>query len=52
MTYVVRSYRDTFLGNALPSWEDWATFTAFAVTTFILGGLFFRHSKRGFADVL
>ncbi len=52
MTYVVRSYRETFLGNALPAWSDWAAFAAFAVVTFVLGGLFFRYSKRGFADVL
>jgi hypothetical protein len=24
----------------------------FAVTVFVAGGLFFRHLKRGFADVL
>lgn len=52
MAYIVRSYRDTFLGKTFPSWEDWAAFTAFAVTTFVIGGLFFRYSKRGFADVL
>ncbi|HUG80414.1 MAG TPA: ABC transporter permease [Bryobacterales bacterium] len=52
MTYAVRAYRDAFLGNTFPAWGDWATFAAFAVTTFVIGGLFFRHSKRGFADVL
>jgi len=52
MAYVVRTYRDTFLGNTLPAWGDWAIFAGFAVTTFVLGGLFFRYSKRGFADVL
>jgi hypothetical protein len=26
--------------------------TAFAMTAFVAGGLFFRHLKRGFADVL
>jgi hypothetical protein len=29
-----------------------AIVTAYAVTVFVLGGLFFRHLKRGFADVL
>lgn len=52
MTYAVRSYRNMFLGNTLPPWGDWAVFAAFAVTTFVIGGLFFRYSKRGFADVL
>jgi ABC-type polysaccharide/polyol phosphate export permease len=52
MTYAVRAYRGAFLGNTFPAWGDWATFAAFAVTTFVIGGLFFRHSKRGFADVL
>jgi hypothetical protein len=25
---------------------------AFGIATFLAGGLFFRHMKRGFADVL
>jgi len=25
---------------------------AYSLTVFVLGGLFFRHLKRGFADVL
>ena len=30
----------------------WRIMTVFGVATFLLGGLFFRHMKRGFADVL
>ncbi len=40
------------LGQGLPSMTDLATATGFAVTAFVLGGLFFRYMKRGFADVL
>jgi hypothetical protein len=29
-----------------------AIMAVFAVATFLVGGLFFRHMKRGFADVL
>ena len=51
-TYLVRSYRDMLLAGAAPKAMDLAVLTAFAVTTFVLGGLFFRQTKRGFADVL
>jgi len=52
LTYVVRAYRDTLLTYRIPSIEDLWIFTMYAVTTFCVGGLFFRHMKRGFADVL
>lgn len=52
MTYVVRAYRNVVLGGIWPVAKDWAMLTAFALTIFILGGLFFRYMKRGFADVL
>jgi hypothetical protein len=32
--------------------NEFAAFAAFAVVAFVIGGLFFRHLKRGFADVL
>lgn len=52
MAYVVRAYRTMLLGNYAPSLHDTAAAAAFAVVTFVLGGLFFRHMKKGFADVL
>jgi lipopolysaccharide transport system permease protein len=52
MFYIVRVYRQILLGSSLPSLRDLAMATAFSVTAFVFGGLFFRHMKRGFADVL
>ncbi len=52
LAYVVRGYRDSILGNQAPQWHDLLALTAFALGAFLLGGLFFRHTKRGFADVL
>ena len=34
------------------SYHNGTTMTLYAAVTFVLGGLFFRHMKRGFADVL
>jgi ABC-type polysaccharide/polyol phosphate export permease len=48
----VRAYRDTLLGNRLPHASDMLILAAFAVASFLIGGLFFRYTKRGFADVL
>jgi len=50
--YVVRAYRKLLLGTAAPSLRDLAIVTAYAAATFVIGGLFFRYMKRGFADVL
>lgn len=50
--YLVRGYRRVLLGGALPSVEDLAIVAACGAAAFIMGGLFFRHMKRGFADVL
>jgi hypothetical protein len=36
----------------MPDLEDLAIAMAYGVAMFIAGGLFFRHMKRGFADVL
>jgi lipopolysaccharide transport system permease protein len=36
----------------LPDWGDLAIAAAFGAMAFLLGGLFFRYMKRGFADVL
>jgi len=50
--YVVTAYRGLLLGTRMPSVRDLALVAAFGVTAFVVGGLFFRHLKRGFADVL
>ena len=52
MTYLVRGYRNILLGGNWPTLLDWAMLTLFSVAVFVLGGLFFRYMKRGFADVL
>ncbi len=52
MVFVVRAYRESVLGGRLPAWTDLAAITLFGVSAFLLGGLFFRYAKRGFADVL
>ena len=50
--YAVRSYRAVLLTSSLPDLRDFAIITAYGVTAFVVGGLFFRQMKRGFADVL
>ncbi len=50
--YVVRSYRAVLLHSAAPNFGDLAIATAFGMGAFLVGGLFFRYMKRGFADVL
>jgi hypothetical protein len=40
------------LANRLPQWRDLLVLAVFATLSFLLGGLFFRHTKRGFVDVL
>ncbi|MCB1019495.1 MAG: ABC transporter permease [Acidobacteria bacterium] len=52
LAYFVRGYREAILGGRLPALSDLAILAAFGVGTFLLGGLFFRQTKRGFADVL
>jgi lipopolysaccharide transport system permease protein len=52
LAWVVRAYRDRLLSYRVPSLSEFAILAAFAVTAFVVGGLFFRHLKRGFADVL
>ncbi|MGH9627235.1 MAG: ABC transporter permease [Bryobacteraceae bacterium] len=52
LAYLVRAYRERLLSYRLPSIEEFAILAAYSVTAFVLGGLFFRHLKRGFADVL
>jgi len=52
LSYLVRAYRDVLLFNRMPTMRDLAMVSLYAVVTFVAGGLFFRHMKRGFADVL
>jgi ABC-type polysaccharide/polyol phosphate export permease len=52
MAYVVRAYRVMLLGHTPPPLHEMATAAGFAIVAFVLGGLFFRHMKKGFADVL
>jgi lipopolysaccharide transport system permease protein len=52
LAYIVRAYRQMLLSYHPPDIADLGIVTIFATVTFILGGLFFRHMKRGFADVL
>ncbi|HEY1339059.1 MAG TPA: ABC transporter permease [Bryobacteraceae bacterium] len=50
--YVVRSYRAMLLTQAVPEVRDLLIAAAYGAAAFLLGGLFFRQMKRGFADVL
>lgn len=52
MAYVVRGYRAMLISSAAPSPADLGVALASGAVAFIAGGLFFRHMKRGFADVL
>lgn len=52
LAYLVRAYRDRLLSYRLPSVEEFAVLAAYSIGAFVLGGIFFRHLKRGFADVL
>jgi lipopolysaccharide transport system permease protein len=49
---VVRAYRDRLLSAHWPSWHELVVLAVYSSAVFIAGGLFFRHLKRGFADVL
>ena len=52
LALVVRAYRERLLSYRLPDLTELAILTAYSVAMFVFGGLFFRHLKRGFADVL
>jgi lipopolysaccharide transport system permease protein len=52
IAYVVRAYRIILLGQGMPLLSDYLTLAVICTATFFAGGLFFRHLKRGFADVL
>ena len=48
----MRSYGSVLLHSSPPNFADLAIAIGFGMTAFLLGGLFFRYMKRGFADVL
>lgn len=53
MAYVVRGYRAMLIEYpATPSAADLGIALGCGAALFVAGGLFFRHMKRGFADVL
>ena len=52
LSHIVRSYRFLLLTHRLPDFGDLGIAAASGAAVFLLGGLFFRHMKRGFADVL
>lgn len=52
LAHLVRAYRERLLSYRPPNVEELAVVAGFAAATFVAGGLFFRHLKRGFADVL
>ena len=52
MTYVVEGYRDLLLRGQIPHWESVARLAICAVFAFVIGGAFFRSTKREFVDVL
>jgi ABC-type polysaccharide/polyol phosphate export permease len=52
LAHLVRAYRERLLSYRLPTIEELATLAAYSLVMFLIGGLVFRHLKRGFADVL
>lgn len=52
LSWIVRAYRERLLSPAWPHWQELAVLSAYSIGVFVVGGLFFRHLKRGFADVL
>ncbi|MEO5923015.1 MAG: ABC transporter permease [Bryobacteraceae bacterium] len=52
MSFVVEAYRARLLTHAWPDAGQMAVIAGYSVAVFLAGGLFFRHLKRGFADVL
>jgi ABC-type polysaccharide/polyol phosphate export permease len=52
LRYVVLAYRKILLAAQTPSLADAGTLALYGVAVFCIGGLIFRHLKRGFADVL
>lgn len=52
MSWVVRAYRERMFEASWPHAGEVLTLAGYSIAVFVIGGLFFRHLKRGFADVL
>lgn len=52
LAYVVRNYRDRIFTSDPLNLEELGVIAFYSVLAFVVGGLFFRQLKRGFADVL
>ncbi len=52
LTHVVEAYRRLLLENRLPETSSSLLLAGYALTSFVLGGLVFRGTKREFVDVL
>jgi lipopolysaccharide transport system permease protein len=52
LAVAVNAYRDRLLSSRPPDLHEVALIAAYGVASFVIGGLFFRFLKRGFADVL
>jgi len=52
MSWMVNAYRYRLLAPTWPGGKELAVLSISSAAVFVLGGLFFRHLKRGFADVL
>ncbi len=52
LVLMVHAYRERLLTSRWPSLTELGVLTAWSIAVFVAGGLFFRHLKRGFADVL
>jgi len=52
LAYVVDAYRARLLTTKPLALRELAVVAAYSLAVFVAGGLFFRHLKRGFADVL
>jgi len=52
MAHVVTGYRDCLLRMHMPDLTRLLLLAASSILVFVLGGLFFRHVKREFVDVL
>ena len=52
MSWVVDAYRHRLLTSQWPSLKELLVLASYSIAVFVIGGLFFRHLKRGFPDVL
>ncbi len=52
LALVVRGYRQRLMTGEMPHAGDLLLLAAISLSVFLIGGMVFRHLKRGFADVL